>query len=413
MAGPEALGGISRAMSNVNFRRYWYGMSVITVCFWAYRTALGWLTWQLTEDPKWLGFVVFTEMVPMILLGPIAGAVVDKYGSLRVGRLAQMAWALSIALIAVVTLGGIMTPVLLLVFSFGQGCLAGFSNPAHLALVAKVVPRDHISPAVALQSGSVQTGRFIGPAITGPLLVAYSPGVVFALITVGFVYFVAMLYLVRTIEPEERQKSSQGILADFKDGLDYAADNLHIRTFILFSAAMGICLRSAPELMPAFAVDIFGRGESGLAWLLAAFGLGAVFSSLWLAVRGRATGLARVFAVNLCIGALALIAFGLTANFWIALALVVVTGFGTNTVSVAGQIIVQSVVAPHMRARVMGLMGTTFRAFPALGALFLGLGASAFGLTAPIITAAMLALAAWAYFLWLNRNGALRRRRDG
>lgn len=413
MASNPALGGIGRAMSNVNFRRYWYGMSVLTVAFWGYRTALGWLVWELTKSPAWLGFVAFAEMIPMIILGPMGGAVVDRFGALNMARLSQIAWAAIVGVMAALTLAGLMTKELLLILAFIQGCAAGLSNPSHLSLVAKVVKPEDLSPAVALQSGTVQTGRFIGPALAGPLLVVSSPGIAFVLVTIGFMFFILMLYLLRTIEPETKSSSPRGIWGDFMDGVSYALASFPIRTFIVVSGFMGLFLRSVPELMPGFADAVFGRGESGLAWLLAGFGLGAVLSSVWLAARGKVEGLVRVLSLNLLLGATALFAFGATTDFWIALGLVVLAGFGTNNVSVSAQIMVQNAVDGRLRARVMGLMGTTFRAFPAAGALFLGLGASAYGLALPVMIAAGLGLASWVWFLSLSRGGRLKAGESG
>ena len=403
------FGGIGRAMSNKNFRLYWYGMSAVTVGFWAYRVALGWLVWELTHSPTWLGLVAVAEMFPMVLLGPIAGTIVDQRGSLFMARIAQTGWALVILLLASFTSLGLATKEVLLVFAVVQGCVAGISNPAQLALVARVVPRSDLSPAIAMQSGTVQTGRFIGPAIAGPLLIISSPALIFWLVSGGFLFFVMILFRMDTIEEERPNNESKGVVTDFAEGVRYSLGHLGIRSMLLFTALMSLLLRPLAELMPGISDNVFGRGPGGLAWLLAAFGLGSLLSSVYLALRGRTEGLAKVYSLYFAIGSLTLVIFSILSSFWAALFVVTVFGFSTNTSSVAAQTMVQHMVSEHMRARTMSLLGLTFRAVPAAGALILGFAQSSLGMTGPLIAAGLLGLMTWAALVAVMRGGALAR----
>lgn len=403
-----ALAGVRRALSHTGFRRYWIGMAISTIGFWGYRVALGWLVWELTHSPSWLGIIAFAEMVPMTLVGPVAGAITDRVGALRMARISQFGWAVAIGLLCVVTVLGLASKESLLILAVIQGVASGFSNPSHMALVAKLVPRSELSTAIAMQSGIVQTGRFIGPALAGPLLVLSGPALVFGLVSLGFLCFVVMLFMTETLEPEVPGKTSNSLLGDFIEGLKYTQNHFAIRTIMLYTALMAVLLRSLPELMPGFADAVFGRGETGLAWLMAAFGIGSIISAVWLAIRADPRGLVKHFSLNILIGALALLAFGFVDNIWIGLILVAISGFSTNTVSMASQTLVQTSVDGRMRARVMGLLGITFRAIPALGALILGLGQSAAGFGAPIIIAAVLCLGVWMSLTRTIRKGDLR-----
>ena len=412
MSSHGALGGIGRALGNSSFRQYFYGLIAGTTGFWAYRVALGWLVWELTHSPAWLGLIVFVEVVPMLLLGPVGGTVVDQKGALKITRMTQACWAIVLTTLAVLTLMGWASKEVLLVIAFLQGVVAGISNPGHLALVAKIVPRSDLSPAIALQSGVVQTGRFVGPAIAGPLLVYFDAGVVFALVAAAFTFAAVNLWFVKTLEPET-PAGSRGFLGDFADGMRYTFEHFAIRTIIVYTAIMSFLLRPVVELLPGFADVVFGRGAEGLALLLSAFGLGSLISAVHIAMRGETKGLTRIFTINLIIGAISLLAFGFTENFWLAMALTVVFGMTTNTVSIVSQILSQQMVAGHMRARVMSILGMTFRAVPAAGALFQGWAASAFGLNAPVIFASILCILAWARLVHVSGRGNLAKQAEG
>ena len=399
----SAIGGIGRALGNPSFRQYFYGLTGATTGFWAYRVALGWQVWELTHSPAWLGGIVFVEVVPMLLLGPVGGTLVDQKGALKITRIMQACWAILMTALAFVTLAGFAHIGVLLVIAFVQGAIAGFSNPGHLALIANIVPREDLSPAVALQSGVVQTGRFIGPAIAGPLLVHYGPGLVFALVAIVFSFAAVNLWFVTTREPE-KAGGGRGFRGDFADGVRYTMEHFAIRTIILYTAVMSFLLRPVVELLPGFSDVVFDRGAEGLAWLLSAFGLGSLISAIHIAVRGETKGLTNIFAINLIIGALSLLAFALMPHFWVAMVLTVVFGMTTNTVSIVSQILAQHMVAGHMRARVMSILGTTFRAVPAGGALFQGWAAAFVGLQAPVIIASILCIIAWARLVQVARG---------
>lgn len=404
MAKRQIFGGAGRALSHRYYRRYWLGLLVATIGIWAYRVAMGWLVWELTKSPIWLGLIAVTEMVPIIIVGPIAGAYVDRKGSLQVGRIAQAAWALSVVLLAAVTLGDMVSKEILLVFAALQGLVNGLANPAHLALVAKLVPARDLSPAIALQSGSVQSGRFIGPALAGLILVNFGPGMVFALVAVGLIFFSAVLYTLKTIGPEKLSDSAKSLAGDFADGIRYVLGDFPIRTIIIYTAFTAVLLRPVVELMPGIADVVFDRGADGLAWLLTTFGIGSLLSAFWIAVRGKTEGLTRVFSANLLLGAFALFAFATTSNFWLAMLLVTIIGFCSTAVSVCCQTLAQHLVEGHMRARVMGLVGVTFRAVPALGTLVQGWGSSLFGFGPSIAAAAGLCLIVWLAFTRLIKR---------
>lgn len=404
MAAPVGMGGIGRALSNRSFRFYFFGLIASTTGFWASRVALAWLVWELTHSPTWLGIIVFVEVVPMLALTPIGGTFVDRTGALRTCRVSQLGWAGVMATFAAVILTGAATKETLLVIVFLEGIVAGFSNPSHLALVAKILPRENLSSAVALQSATVQTGRFIGPALAGPVLALFGAGTVFGAVAVCFAFSGAMLLMTRTLQPERSSGSARSFMGDFVDGLRYTADHFAIRTIIVFTAIMALLLRPLVELLPGFVDQTFGRGAEGLAWLMTAFGVGSVISAVYIAVRGETAGLTRVFIVYLVIGALSLLAFAFTTDFMMALGLTVIFGMSTNTVSIASQTLAQNAVAGQMRARVMSILGMTFRGVPALGALIQGWAQSIFGLPAPVASAAVICLVAWIYLVNLARS---------
>ena len=102
------FGGISRALSHREYRRYFLGNFTSTVGRWMYRMSVGWLTWELTKSTSWLGIVAFADLFPMVVIPVFAGVIADRAGYVRLMRWTVLGAGLATALFAaLVALGGI------------------------------------------------------------------------------------------------------------------------------------------------------------------------------------------------------------------------------------------------------------------------------------------------------------------
>jgi predicted MFS family arabinose efflux permease len=161
--------------------------------------------------------------------------------------------------------------------------------------------------------------------------------------------------------------------------------------------------RPSLELLPGFADAVFHRGAEGLGWLGAAVGLGGISGALWLARRPSVQGLTKaVIAFSLGMS-LALFAFAVLGNFWLALVFLAMCGFSMVIAGAGTQTLLQWSVDPAMRGRVMSAYTLLYRGLPALGALAIGAAAEFVGLRAAVAAAAAICA--------LTCVWALRRRR--
>lgn len=413
MAGASWLGGIGAALGHRDYRLYSIGASGSFLGTWIYRTGLGWLAWELTRSPAWLGIVVFCEVVPIIALVPLTGAATDRLGAHRIFKLGQISGSAVMAALALATALDAMTIELLLVFAVLNGINMAFMQPAYFALVANLVPREVLSSAVAFQSSMVQTARFVGPALAGALILWQGAGAAFAVNAVSYTGMVAALLAISYRDPERPARGAGGLLGDVARGLRYIAGHETIRSLLLMTVAFSVLLRPVVELLPAFASDVFGRGADGLATLLSSAGAGAILGSLFLARRGRTQGLTRLLAATGVLCGIAVAGFASTDAFWLGIVLMAAYGLLSNANSICSQILIQNCVDPAMRARVMSLVGLTFRAVPAASAALLGGLAALFGLGPPIAVAACLGTLAGVWTLHLVRAARLDERAEG
>ena len=196
MAHNSFLGGIGRVLSNRQFCRYWTSNAGSVVGRWIYRTAVGWLVWELTKDPKWLGIVAFADIFPMVMLSIVAGAISDRIGYVKVIRLAQFGMCLMGAGFSAAIYAGYLNIELIIGISIIHGTLEAMSTPARVAIVNALVKQEELSAAIALNSAMFNATRVVGPAIGGALLLWVDPGTVIALATAAFIqFYIVMTFL--------------------------------------------------------------------------------------------------------------------------------------------------------------------------------------------------------------------------
>ncbi|MEL0016385.1 MAG: MFS transporter, partial [Rhodospirillales bacterium] len=312
-------GGIGRAFSNRNYRIYQTGNAFSLIGTWIQRVAVGWLAWELTKSGAWLGAIAAAELAPSLFMGPIGGAVADRVSRLTLLRINQSLLCLVALTMAILTLLGVITPILLLVLNAVAGVVVSFGQPARLSMVRSLVKPEDLPAAVATNSILWNTARFIGPAIAGIVIAQAGPGWAFGLNAISYLFFLFALH--RIVLPSSRAvKAKQaGLLSDMKEGISYVAGHPGVGPILLLLIANAITVRPYVELLPGFADKIFGYGVDGLAALTAAVGIGAIFAGIWIGGRSSFIGLTRFAIDGVLLLAFAAIIFASTNIFWLGM----------------------------------------------------------------------------------------------
>ncbi len=389
---PELFGGLGRAMSSRNYRFYALGHLAHVHGWWGNKLGIGWLTWELTGSAGWLGIVAFTGMIPVMFVAPFGGALADRYGHRRMAIIIGAVGGAVTATIAGMALTGTITVPVLLALAFCQGVTFGIEFPARQALIPQLVGRADISAAIAFNATTFQVGSFLGPVLAGVVISAYGAGASILIFAVTSGWMVAMMYLIRHRHAPSADRKQRGMLSDIADGFAYLARSPAIRILLLISFTIGLLLRPYNDLLPGFAAEVFGRGAEGLATLTAAAGLGALVAALFLLVRARARGLVVITATGVILASLAFILFTTTTHFGLALVVLAVAAMLLLAGHVGAYSLVQNMVAPAMRGRVISISTAISVGGPALGALLMGWLAELIGLRPALAVTSALAL---------------------
>jgi MFS family permease len=402
-----ALGGIGKALSSRNFVIYCWGVGFSLTGSFAFFAALGWVTWELTHSASWVGAMVLAETLPNVFIGPFAGVLIERTSAKRALFWSQLLAAMVMSGLSVVTFADLLTIKLLLGFAFIIGCLNGITFPAHFAIMPKLVPREHLSAAIALQGSVSQAARFVGPALAGGLIFWAGGGMAFAYKALSYSGFLVALTFIHIDESQKHKVVPTGFFEDLVAGIHYAWSRKPLRLLLLIATALGILLRPVIELMPAYVGSVLKSDASSLAWLLSAAGVGAMSASLWLARRGKTTGLTQIMMVNFLVTTIILIVFLHSQNLVIGVTLFVFYGACSSGALISNQTLIQNCVEDHMRARVMSLYALTIRAIPALGAFIIGQLADLFGLILSLLVGTILGFIFWIWSRYTIRQNKI------
>jgi len=398
----SSFGGIGRALANRNYRVYSYGSAASLIGTWMQRAAVGWLAWELTHDPKWVGIAVSADLLPTILSSPIAGVLADRFHPMRMLKALQLMAGLQAAALAALTFSGLITIEWLVALTAVLGVVMGFNHPVRQTTIYLLVRRGDLSAAVAMTSVIFNTSRVIGPAIAGFVIHFGGAGFAFGLNALTFMMMLAALSAVHLPPLPPRARPTMSVLGDIMAGYRYAFVHAGIGPTLLISLSAALLVRPAVEMLPAFVGQIFEGGADSLGLILAANGVGAMLAGIWLAWRGSAEGLVPVAIWSTVLAAVALVGLATSDTFWLGTAFVFVLGIAMSLRGTATQTLIQNAVDPEMRGRVLSLNSLIFNAGPAVGAFTLGLIASWAGLQPPLYAAAALSLGVWLW-AWLRR----------
>ena len=366
-----------RALGHAHFRRYFAGQAVSILGSWIQQVAMAWLVYRLTGSAALLGVTAFAALIPQLLIGPLAGAWVDKHDKRRALLWVQALLTTQALLLAWLTWMDWVSAWLLVAMSALMGVLNSFDTPLRQSLISAFVGRREDLPnALALNAMLFNSGRFIGPPIAGLLLANLSEAACFAVNALSFLALIAAVSSIR-LQALPRAQGSMGDV--FREGVVYAWHTWLVRMLILTLIALNLTASAYAVLLPVFARDVFAGDARTLGWLWGAAGCGAFLSTLYLATRQSMPGLVRSIVWGAAMSALALAVFGLTRQLPVALAAMVVLGFGISVSNVGINMLLQSTAPDRLRGRVVSFFTSARFGFDALGGLIAGLLATALG----------------------------------
>jgi predicted MFS family arabinose efflux permease len=363
------------ALHNPQFRIYFAAAVASVNATWVFRVILSWEAWDMTKSPAFAGTIAAASLLPVALIGPFFGVLVDRGNVVRAYRLVNLGLLASAGAFLAFTTAGMMTEAVLLVLALCFGAVLAAYHPVRQSIAPRLVEGSDIPSVVALTALNFNLARLACPAIAGLLIAGL--GVEAAALLSALLFLPAQV-LAGRLSPRalEDRGEDTGIGAAFVAGVRAVASSpVRRMTILLAITALGP-LRGLQELLSVIADGRFGRGVEGLGLLGSAVGAGAllaVLAQIFLPQRSTRTTRAGIALVVLAgFGSAQIVA--LTGQFPAALLAIALTAFSATFIAVEIQVALQTGLEDAVRGRVMSLwmlavtLATSFCAW-ALGTL--------------------------------------------
>jgi len=384
------------SLRSYNYRLYFSGQIVSASGTWMQTIAQSWLVLKLSGSGTALGLVTGCQFLPVLLLSPLAGVVVDRLEKRRLLYLTQGLLGLLALLLGLLTATETIRLWMMYLLAFCMGTVNAFDVPGRQTFVFEMVGPDSLSNAVTLNSVVMNGARVVGPAIAGVLIATVGLAPCFLVNGLSFLACIAALAAMRPLELVRSTPSARhpGQLAQ---GLRYVWREPALRTPLLLMAAIGTLAYEFQVSLPLVAKFSFGAGADAYAAMTSAMGLGAVAGGLVVAHRGRPTrrdlGIA-----GLLFGALILLACAMPSLAAMLLVLPWMGAASIGFIALANSNL-QLAAEPEMRGRVMALYSMAFLGSTPVGGPIVGWVGETFGarwsLALGGVTAVVASLLAW------------------
>lgn len=366
------------ALRHRNYRLWFRGQMVSLFGTWMQLTAQGFLVFQLTESPVYLGYVGFAYGLPSWLLTLYGGVVADRMPRRTLLLLTQTFMMGLAFILAALTFLRIVQPWHILVIAFFLGVANAFDAPARQAFIRELVDLPDLTNAIALNAIMFNAAVAVGPAAAGIAYAALGPAWCFALNGVTFLAVLSALWLMR-LPPMAAPAAAGASGSGLREGLAYAASEPIARTIIGVVAATSLLGLSVNYLTPAWAVTVLHGDARTNGWLLSVRGIGGLAGGFAIASLGRFNIRGRLLTIGSVGLPLLLLVFAGISSVPLSLLVYLAAGAAFILVQNLANALLQTMVPDHLRGRVMGVFMLTFFGSMPLGSLLIGFTAGWLG----------------------------------
>jgi len=359
------------ALKYPNYRLWFFGQLVSLAGTWMQSAALGYLIYQITRSPVYLGYVSFASGIPTWLFTLYGGVIADRVSRRALMIITQTSMMILAFILAALTFTGVVQPWHILLLAFLLGVAQAFDAPARQAFVLEMVEREDLTNAVALNATMFNLAVAVGPAVGGLTYAAFGPGWCFMLNGLSFIAVIVALALMKlkALAPVGRRGSP---MLELREGLRYVVHHQYIGVLIAMIGVSGLFGASLFSLFPAWAVAVLHGNETTNGLLLSARGVGALIGALFIASLGRFRFKGRVLTFGSFAFPILMLVFSALRGLPFSLLTLVAVGFAQILTFNLINALVQTQSEDRYRGRVMGVYSLVFFGSMPIGALVAG-----------------------------------------
>ena len=359
------------------------GRFFLTIAIQMQSVIVGWQVYALTKNVFALGMIGLTEAIPFIITSLFSGHIADRYDRRKIIRRASIFFMLATCALFFFSFNN---EAFLKKFGAGPifgiivvvGIARGFLSPAVPSLLTQIVPRSLYGNSATWNTTVWHFGAIAGPALAGIIYGFYGPTISYA-VNVTFLLLSIFFFSFISFKPLPIPTKTESMRSSLTAGVKFVFNNqilLSALSLDLFAVLFG----GAVAMLPAIADQILHVGAKELGLMRAAPAIGAVLMALVLAYYPPIKNSGRKLFWSVIAFGVFTIAFALSTNYYISMALLILIGAFDNVSVVIRHTILQLLTPDEMRGRVASVNSIFIGSSNEIGAFESGLAAQFFGL---------------------------------
>jgi MFS family permease len=402
---PEAPSGggfsIFKPLRIPQYRRYMLAFFGAGFAFQSSQVVLGWQTFDLTNDVRTLGSVLFVFGISIVIGSLVGGVAADRYDRRTIIVSSQIFNTIIVIALAFAVVFDMVALWQMYALAGVSGAAQAGHLPARQAFVFNIVGRKDLPSALALSTSVMNLMRLASPAIAGVVIAEVGVEAAWFAVAGGMMVSIFVMLFVIGPTTQKYAADSHSPLRAMAEGFRYLVGNRTL--FLLASIMLGTAIIGLPyrDLMPAFASDALDLGPRGFGFIMSMVGAGGLLGSITIAFvvgSGRRTGPV-ILAFGTAWG-LTLAAVSFAPNVGVAIPLLIMLGWANTGFQNFMNITIQTNVDDAYRGRIMSFSLVTFGLHP-IGTLWMGFLANSLGIrTAFFIAGVVLAIFVVAIGTW-------------
>ena len=365
---------MSRTFSSLRYRNYrlFFGGQIVSQTgSWMQRIAMGWFVLQITHSAFAVGIMAMASFLPFTVFGLFAGVITDRVDArkLVIGtQAAQLVTAIALAWIA---LAGFAQPWMLYTIGFATGLILVLDVPSRQQLTYRMVGREALPNAIALNTSLFNASRIFGPALAGMVYGFTGAGICFLINAISFFAVLLGLFAMRTRDFFPLEKFERpAILRGTREGMAYVLQDRRILVMLALTFMLSTFTFNFNVTLPVLAYQTLHSKVIVYSLLSSLFGAGALVGALLTAALGRTS--TKVMLLGAAIYTGAELALAPVHSAWLAGTLLFVIGAGFTSWSANSNTSMQLAAPDHLRGRIIGIYFYAFNGSASLAGFFVG-----------------------------------------
>lgn len=349
-----------------NFRIYFLAQIISSSGSFMQVIAQQWLILHLTNSGIELGIVAALQFLPILILGPFAGSIIDRFSKRRLIAVCQILLAISAISLGIIVIQNMIEIWMIYVFAFIFGLITTVNLPSEQSFILEIVKKEELKNAVALDNIQINIARIAGPAIGAAVIIAIGIGACFIFNGLTYLIMVGSLAVMNKSEIKKTQLQEGKIT----DGIEYIATNRELKYILLIIALIGTITYEFTVSLPLIAKFTLNGDAGTYALLTSAMGIGAIIGGIFSA-RAKSHEIEK-FVKSIFLLGFAIIGTSIAPTLELMIFGMGIIGFCSINFLTIARVCVQIRTKTQMMGRVMVFWSVAFLGSTAVGGPLIG-----------------------------------------